>query len=110
MPIVKVFPGRRNRTRHLDGLARSNFLGARKNSRVRMGDNNILPLAQDALGNDARPVLVLYGSETGNGQDLAEEVERLFERLHYNAKAEEMNNVELVSEYLAVQTFHCFRY
>lgn len=44
-----------------------------------------------------RSVLVIYGSETGNSQDLAEDLERLYERLHFDVRAHEMNDVELVS-------------
>ena len=61
-----------------------------------MGDNHISS-GRPEPGQSAHSILVLYGSETGNSQDLAEEVERLFERLHYDAKAYEMNEVDLVS-------------
>jgi len=45
----------------------------------------------------AKSVLVLYGSETGNSQDIAEEVGRLCQRLHFSTAVEEMNDVKLVS-------------
>lgn len=44
-----------------------------------------------------RRMLVLYGSETGNSQDLAGDLERLGERLHFRTFVCEMNDVELVS-------------
>lgn len=44
-----------------------------------------------------RRILILYGSETGNSQDLAGDIERLAERLHFNTHVREMNDVELVS-------------
>lgn len=34
---------------------------------------------------DDRSVLILYGSETGNAQDVAEEMERMVERLRFDA-------------------------
>lgn len=43
-----------------------------------------------------RSVLVLYGSETGNAQDLAEELGRSCQRLHFRTDVEELDAVELV--------------
>lgn len=43
-----------------------------------------------------RSVLVLYGSETGNAQEIAEELGRTFQRLHFRSTVEEMNAVALV--------------
>lgn len=43
-----------------------------------------------------RSVLVLYGSETGNAQDIAEELGRLCQRLHFKSNVEELDAVELV--------------
>ncbi|OTB20039.1 hypothetical protein K445DRAFT_313843 [Daldinia sp. EC12] len=42
-----------------------------------------------------RRILILYGSETGNSQDLAGDIERLAERLHFRTQVQEMNDVEL---------------
>ncbi|KEY70950.1 hypothetical protein S7711_00789 [Stachybotrys chartarum IBT 7711] len=42
-----------------------------------------------------RSVLVLYGSETGNAQDMAEELGRLCQRLHFKSEVEELDAVEL---------------
>lgn len=44
-----------------------------------------------------KSVLVLYGSETGNAQDMAEELGKLCSRLHFDTEVEELNNVDLVS-------------
>lgn len=44
-----------------------------------------------------RKILILYGSETGNSQELAEDIERLARRLHFETELEEMNNVVPVS-------------
>ena len=44
-----------------------------------------------------RTALVLYGSETGNAQDVAEEVGKLLQRLRFRVRVAEMNTVELVS-------------
>ncbi|PON15325.1 hypothetical protein C2W62_24455 [Candidatus Entotheonella serta] len=43
-----------------------------------------------------RTVLVLYGSETGNAQDMAEELGKLCRRLHFKSRVEELDSVELV--------------
>ncbi len=43
-----------------------------------------------------RTALVLYGSETGNAQNLAEEIGRLVERLHFESCVTELNSVTLV--------------
>ncbi|KAK8106208.1 NADPH-dependent FMN/FAD containing oxidoreductase [Apiospora kogelbergensis] len=40
-----------------------------------------------------RKILILYGSETGNSQDVAEDIERLARRLHFETELEEMNDV-----------------
>ncbi|EHA54937.1 hypothetical protein MCOR27_005677 [Pyricularia oryzae] len=42
-----------------------------------------------------RNALVLYGSETGNAQDIAEDLGRAVERMRFKATVEEMNAVEL---------------
>lgn len=44
-----------------------------------------------------RSMLILYGSETGNSQDIAEEIGRNAQRLHFKTKVDEMNGVQLVS-------------
>jgi sulfite reductase alpha subunit-like flavoprotein len=41
-------------------------------------------------------ILILYGSETGNSQDSAEELQRLAERLHFETDVFEMDDVRLV--------------
>lgn len=43
-----------------------------------------------------RTVLILFGSETGNAQDMAEETGRVCQRLHFKSRVEELNNVDLV--------------
>lgn len=44
-----------------------------------------------------RSMLILYGSETGNSQDIAEEIGRDAQRLHFKTKVDEMNGAQLVS-------------
>ncbi|KAJ6444343.1 sulfite reductase flavoprotein alpha-component [Purpureocillium lavendulum] len=44
-----------------------------------------------------RTVLVLYGSETGNAQDMAEELGKLCRRLHFKSRVEELDGVELTT-------------
>ncbi len=50
------------------------------------------PNGEDGL----RTALILYGSETGNAQDVAEELGRLVERLHFLTRVSDMNSVDLV--------------
>jgi hypothetical protein len=49
----------------------------------------------DGLHHD-RTALILYGSETGNSQDVAEELGRVAQRLHFQARVCEMDQVDLV--------------
>jgi hypothetical protein len=44
----------------------------------------------------ARSALVLYGSETGNAQDVAEEIGRLCERLRFTTHISDLNSASLV--------------
>lgn len=44
-----------------------------------------------------RSVLVLYGSETGNAQDMAEELGRLCQRLHFRNHIDALDAIDLVS-------------
>ena len=43
-----------------------------------------------------RAALVVYGSETGNAQDVAEELGRLAERLRFDTHVAELNAISLV--------------
>ena len=43
-----------------------------------------------------RTALILYGSETGNAQDIAEEIGRLCERLRFQTQLAELNTINLV--------------
>ncbi|KAB8648456.1 hypothetical protein FH972_026114 [Carpinus fangiana] len=44
---------------------------------------------------EKRTALVLYGSETGTAQDLAEELGRLTERLHFTTRVTDLNSIGL---------------
>jgi sulfite reductase alpha subunit-like flavoprotein len=44
-----------------------------------------------------RTALVLYGSETGNSQDVAEELGRMAERLHFATQVLDMDSADIVS-------------
>jgi flavodoxin len=43
-----------------------------------------------------RAALILYGSETGNSKEAAEQLGRITERLRFMTKVVEMNHVQLV--------------
>lgn len=45
----------------------------------------------------ARTALVLYGSETGNAQDVANELGRITERLHFLTRVSDLDSVDIVS-------------
>lgn len=52
-----------------------------------------------------RSMLVLYGSETGHGEEIAVEIRETAERLRFEASVQEMNDVSLVSQTDAVLDF-----
>lgn len=43
-----------------------------------------------------RSVLVVYGSETGNAQDMAEDLGRLCARQHFRTQVDELDAIDLV--------------
>ena len=43
-----------------------------------------------------RSALVLYGSETGNAQDVAEEIGRLTQRLRFDTTVLDLDSIEIV--------------
>ena len=45
---------------------------------------------------DDRTALVLYGSETGNAQDIAEELGRMTQRLHFATEVTSLDSTEPV--------------
>lgn len=45
---------------------------------------------------DVRRALVVYGSETGNAQDVAEELGRIAQRLRFDTEVAELDAVSLV--------------
>ena len=47
----------------------------------------------------ARRALVVYGSETGNAQDVAEEMGRVAERLRFHTEVAELNAITLVCQW-----------
>jgi sulfite reductase alpha subunit-like flavoprotein len=49
-----------------------------------------------------RNALILYGSETGNSQDVAEELGRVAERLHFVTRVSEMDLVEIVGHLISL--------
>lgn len=51
-----------------------------------------------AIALQERRALVLYGSETGNAQDVAEELGRIAERLRFDTDVAELNAVSVVRE------------
>jgi hypothetical protein len=54
-----------------------------------------------------RTALVLYGSETGNSQEAAEQLGRITDRLRFVTQVFEMNHVELVCLFAANIVLSC---
>ncbi|KAI9719653.1 MAG: hypothetical protein M1812_003424 [Candelaria pacifica] len=53
-------------------------------------------MSADSISHESsRTALILYGSETGNAQDVAEELGRLLERLHFLTRVTDMNSVDV---------------
>jgi hypothetical protein len=50
-----------------------------------------------------RSILILYGTETGNAQDIAEDLDQCAQRLRFSTKVEEMNNAQLVSSRVRIE-------
>jgi sulfite reductase alpha subunit-like flavoprotein len=51
---------------------------------------------QHSISSSRPSVLILYGSETGNSQDIAEELGRMAQRLHFETSVEELDAVQVV--------------
>ncbi|CAI6098366.1 unnamed protein product [Clonostachys chloroleuca] len=49
------------------------------------------------MASPGRSILILYGSETGNSQDIAEELGSLCQRLHFKSHVEELDGADLNS-------------
>ena len=44
-----------------------------------------------------RSMIILYGSETGNGEEIAGELGKMAQRLHFQVVVDEMDSFKLVS-------------
>ena len=55
---------------------------------------------------DERAALVLYGSETGNAQEIAEEIGRICERLYFDVKLSDLNSIGIVSRNIKGEMSH----
>lgn len=51
---------------------------------------------------EERKILILYGSETGNSQEAAEDLERMALRLHFETHLFELNEVKPVRPHICV--------
>lgn len=49
-----------------------------------------------APGIENRTMIILYGSETGNAEEIAMALGRMTERLHFQTRVDEMDNFKLV--------------
>lgn len=60
------------------------------------GKSTCIMSEDQGSGPRKRSALILYGSETGNAQEVAEELGSLAERLHFMTQVSEMNHVKPV--------------
>ena len=51
-----------------------------------------------------RSMAILYGTETGNSEDIAHELADMAERLHFQTTVDEMNSFSLVCGLAVVST------
>jgi flavodoxin len=58
------------------------------------------------LAGNERRALILYGSETGNAHDIAQELERLCERLHFTTLLYDLNSIKIVRNACLLAFFH----
>jgi sulfite reductase alpha subunit-like flavoprotein len=70
-----------------------------------MGDSG--RVAQPAVV-EGRSMAVLYGSETGTAEDIAVELGRTAQRLHFQTTVDEMDSFKLVRFVLLSSTLLCF--
>jgi sulfite reductase alpha subunit-like flavoprotein len=57
---------------------------------------------------NGRSLLVLYGSETGNAEDIAGDIGKMAQRLRFTTSVEEMNDISLVGP-LSLEGFYNYR-
>jgi sulfite reductase alpha subunit-like flavoprotein len=57
---------------------------------------------------EGRSMAVLYGSETGTAEDIAVELGRTAQRLHFQTTVDEMDSFKLVRFVLLSSTLLCF--
>ena len=51
---------------------------------------------------NGRKMIILYGSETGNGEEIAGELGKMAERLHFQTVVDEMDSFKLVGRVTSV--------
>jgi len=56
-----------------------------------------------------RRALVLYGSETGNAHDVAEELGRIAERLRFDTDVLDLNSIQLVCDGTNIASLPCIK-
>lgn len=61
-----------------------------------MADTNGNELDAQPMAIPGRSMAILYGTETGNSEDIAHELGDMAERLHFQTTVDEMNSFSLV--------------
>lgn len=61
-----------------------------------MGESVVTASVAKPATIEGRNIIILYGSETGNGEEIAMELAKMAERLHFNTIVDEMDGFKLV--------------
>jgi flavodoxin len=61
-----------------------------------MAESHRIEHIAQPLATPGRDVVILYGTETGNSEEIAHEVGEMTERLHFQTVVDEMNSFSLV--------------
>ena len=73
-----------------------------------MGESVMATSVAKPVAIEGRDMIILYGSETGNSEEIAMELAKMAERLHFNTVVDEMDGFKLVRFSMCVPTnvFH----
>ena len=70
-----------------------------------MGESVVAASVATPASIEGRNILILYGSETGNGEEIAMELAKMTERLHFNTIVDEMDGFKLVRCHICLSLY-----
>lgn len=73
-----------------------------------MGESVLAASVAKPAAIEGRNIIILYGSETGNGEEIAMELAKMTERLHFDTIVDEMDGFKLVRS--AICAYLCMLY